>query len=495
MSQALSKVVETFEPVIGLEVHVQLATRTKAFCGCPSSFGEEPNSSTCSVCLGLPGALPVLNATAVAFALRLGLATSCEIRRRSRFARKNYFYPDLPKGYQISQYDEPLCQGGRVEVDEAGEGSGPHAVRLTRIHMEEDAGKNLHTGGGHSLVDFNRSGVPLCEVVSEPDLRSADEAVAYLKALRTLVRWIGVSDGNMEEGSLRCDANVSVRPRGQERLGTRVELKNINSFKHVKSAIEYEIVRQAELVQQGGQVVQETRLWDVDRGVSRSMRSKEEAHDYRYFPEPDLPPLVIDEAWIGEVQAAMPELPPARRARFESQYGLPGYDARLLTSERELGEYFEAMLDERAVGARVDAKRAANWVTSELLARVADARDVMNAERCPVRPVELGRLCALIDEGTISGKIAKDVFARMWQSGRGAREIVESEGLVQVSDSGAIEQAVREVVARNLKQKEQYRAGKTAVLGFFVGQVMRATGGKANPERVNELLRKVLAED
>ncbi len=489
------------EPVIGLEVHVQLLTRSKAFCGCSTAFGAAPNAHTCPVCLGLPGALPVLNREAVAFAVRLGLATRSTIRRRSRFARKNYFYPDLPKGYQISQYDEPLCEGGYVEIGEGGVGEakaaradgaepGGRRIGLIRIHMEEDAGKSLHASGRDaSWVDYNRAGVPLCEVVSGPELRSSDEAVVYLKALRTLVRWIGVSDGNMEEGSFRCDANVSLKPRGESRLGTRVELKNINSFKHVKNAIEYEIARQADRIAAGESIVQETRLWDEEKGITRSMRSKEEAYDYRYFPEPDLPPLEVAPEVLEAIRAELPELPGERRARLEREHGLSAYDARVLTHERELSDYYEAAAAEAA-----DKKRVANWVISELLARVADARQVADRSLCRIAPEELGRLCALIDKGTISGKIAKEVFAGMWETGRTAQEIVEAEGLVQVSDSAEIEPLVRRVVADHPKQVAQYKAGKDQVIGFFVGQIMRASRGKANPTLVNELLRKVLAE-
>jgi aspartyl-tRNA(Asn)/glutamyl-tRNA(Gln) amidotransferase subunit B len=466
----------TLEPVIGLEVHVQLQTRTKAFTSASAAFGGAPNTYTDPYTLALPGTLPVLSRAAVDYALRLGLATGCQIRRVSRFARKHYFYPDLPKGFQISQYDEALCEHGRVEFVLDGE---VRRVRLTRIHMEEDAGKNTHVPGAPiSLVDYNRAGVPLVEVVSEPDLRSAAEAAAYLRAIRQLVRWLGISDGNMEEGSLRCDANVSVRPAGQEKLGTKAELKNLNSFKHVEAAIEYEIARQSDLVARGERVVQETRLWNPDKGTSHSMRSKESAHDYRYFPEPDLPPLVVDEPWIARVRGEQPELPIARRQRFIDALGLSPYDAGVLTAEREIADYFEAV-----VGAGAPAKTAANWIMSEVLARPDGLR----------LAAELAELIGLIEDKTISGKIAKDVFDKMWTSGRRPREIVEAEGLVQITDAGAIEAACRAAVDANPKQVAQYQGGNVKLIGFFVGQVMKATQGKANPEMVNEMLRKLLA--
>jgi aspartyl-tRNA(Asn)/glutamyl-tRNA(Gln) amidotransferase subunit B len=467
--------VSEFEPVIGLECHVQLRTRSKIFSPADASFGAAPNTHVDPYTLALPGTLPVLNRDAVGFALRAALATHCTIRRRSRFARKHYFYPDLPKGYQISQYDEPLAEAGRVEFLVDGE---PRAVRLVRIHLEEDAGKSLHVAGAaHSLVDLNRAGVPLIEVVTAPDLRSAREAGEYVRALRQLVRWLGISDGNMEEGSLRCDANVSVRPVGQEALGTRAELKNINSIKFVQAAIEYEIARQSDVVRRGGRVVQETRLWDPDRGTSHPMRSKEEAEDYRYFPEPDLPPLVVDEEWIARERAALPELPLARRARYVEALGLPAYDASVLTAERDVAEYFEGV-----VGAGADAKRAANWVISEVL---------RSEERVP--PSEVAALLALVSEGVLSGKIAKDVFSRMLASGRGARAIVDEEGLSQLSDEAALETICRRVVDANRSQAEKYRGGAANLLGFFVGQVMRETKGRANPELVNSILKRLLA--
>jgi len=467
----------TWEVVIGLECHVQLGTLSKLFSPSPTEFGGAPNSHTDPPVLGLPGALPVLNERAIDLAVTLGLAVGATIRRRSRFARKHYFYPDLPKGYQISQYDEPLCEGGQIA-----------GVRLTRIHVEEDAGKNLHHAGSPiSLVDLNRAGVPLVEVVSEPDIRSAEEAAEYMRTLRQLVRWLGISDGNMEEGSLRCDANVSLRRVGEAAYGTRAELKNINSFKFVQKAIEFEIARQAAILDAGGKVVQETRLWDAERGSSHAMRSKEQAHDYRYFPDPDLPPLVVGEARIAELQRGLPELPSAMRERFVRQHGLFEADARGLTDERALALYFDA-----AVRAHGDGKKIANWVQSELLRELH--RDGRTIDECPVAPERLAELVRLIDDGTISGKIAKEVFAKMYASGDSARVIVEREGLLQVTDSAAIEAACRAAVAANPKQAQQFRAGKAAMMGFFVGQVMKATGGKANPQLVNELLQRVLEE-
>jgi aspartyl-tRNA(Asn)/glutamyl-tRNA(Gln) amidotransferase subunit B len=468
-------VTSRWEAVIGLECHVQLTTASKSFSASPATFGAPPNSQTDPTVLGLPGALPVLNRRHVELALRIGIATGCRIRRRSRFARKHYFYPDLPKGYQISQYDEPLCEGGTIA-----------GVRLTRIHLEEDAGKNLHSAArGTSHVDLNRAGVPLVEIVSEPELRSAEQAADYMRALRQLVRWLEISDGNMEEGSLRCDANVSLRPVGAKALGVKTELKNINSFKFVQRAIDYEIARQAALLDEGRAVVQETRLWDAERGTSHAMRSKEEAHDYRYFPDPDLPPLVVDEGWIARIEAELPELPGARRARLVAEHGLSDQDARVLTEERDLADWFEA-----AARAHGDGKKIANWVQGELLRELH--RDERALRDCPIAPEGLAELVRLIDDGTISGKIAKDVFAKMVASGEGARAIVEREGLVQVTDVGAIEAAARAAILANPKQAEQYRAGKTAMLGFFVGQVMKATSGKANPQAVNEVLRRLL---
>jgi aspartyl-tRNA(Asn)/glutamyl-tRNA(Gln) amidotransferase subunit B len=482
-------VLERYEAVIGLEVHVQLATRSKIFSWSSAAFGAEPNAATDPVCLGLPGTLPVLNEAAVEMAVRLGLAVGSRIRPRSRFARKHYFYPDLPKGYQISQYDEPLCEGGTVTFRVRGE---RRQVRLTRIHMEDDAGKNLHTAGevGASHVDYNRAGVPLCEVVSEPELRSGEEAAEYVRALRTLVRALAISDGNMEEGSLRCDANVSVRRRGESKLGTKAELKNINSFKNVRDAVEHEIRRQVALVERGERVVQETRLWDAARGMSQAMRSKEQAHDYRYFPDPDLPPLVIDDELLARARASLPELPEARLARYEGQ-GLSGQDAGVLVSEHEIGDYYDAVV--AALPRDADAgKRAANWVINEVLGRVADARALATPE-LPVPAAALAELVALVGKGTLSGKQAKEVFGRMWQERRRAADIVETEAVAQVSDVVVLEETCRRVITAHPDEASRFRAGRAQLLGFFVGAVMKETGGKANPKTVNEILRRLLA--
>jgi aspartyl-tRNA(Asn)/glutamyl-tRNA(Gln) amidotransferase subunit B len=472
---------DNYEAVIGLEVHVQLSTRSKIFSISSATFGAEPNRHTDPVCLGLPGALPVLNRDAVDAAVRLGLACGCHIRPRCRFARKHYFYPDLPKGFQISQYDEPLCEGGAVTFRLKGD---VRQVRLTRIHMEDDAGKNIHDASGVSFVDYNRAGVPLCEVVSEPDIRSADEAAEYLRAIRTLVRYLGISDGNMEEGSLRCDANVSLRPRGAEKLGTKTELKNINSFKNVRDAIEHEIARQAVLLDRGEAITQETRLWDPDRAISAPMRSKEQAHDYRYFPEPDLPPVVVDEAWLERARKALPELPEARHARYLGM-GLSAQDSAVLVSERAIGDYFD-----KAVGS-TPPKKIANWLINEVLGRVDDARKLMDAE-IPVPPAALAELVDLVEKGTLSGKLGKDVFARMWQERRRAGDIVAAESVAVVSDRSVIEEACKRVVERSPDEVARYRGGNTKLLGFFVGHVMKETGGKANPKAVNEILRKLL---
>ena len=477
-----------YEPVIGLEVHVQLLTATKIFCGCRNRFGDAPNTNVCPVCLGLPGALPVLSRHAVTLAIRAALATGCTVQAKSVFARKNYFYPDLPKGYQISQYDQPLAVDGGIEIPSGG---GLRTIRLQRIHMEEDAGKLLHEGfpwsGEKSGVDFNRSGVPLIEIVSHPDLRSPEEAYDYLTALKAVLLYSGVSDCNMEEGSLRCDANVSIRARGAEAFGTRAEIKNLNSFRNVARAIEHEVVRQAALLDAGARVVQETRLWNADRGETVSMRSKEEAHDYRYFPEPDLPPLMVGADWLEDVRAAMPELPAQKRRRFAAEYGIPDYDAGVLTLSPEVADYYEAVA--RGSGRP---KAASNWVMTAVLRKLKEDERPLSA--CPVAPAGLADLVRMIDAGAISGTTARDIFEKMWASGEGAAAIVERDGLGQVSDESAIQAAVDAVITENPKQVETYRSGKTGTLGWFVGQVMKKTGGKANPQLVNALLKKALGE-
>ena len=475
-----------YEAVIGLEIHAQLQTRTKIFCGCSTEFGAAPNSQVCPVCLGLPGALPVLNTQAVDYAIKAALALGCAVQPESIFARKNYFYPDLPKGYQISQYERPLALGGGLEIAVDG---ATKWVGLTRIHMEEDAGKSLHEGFPDSdrrtYVDYNRSSVPLIEIVSEPDMRSAAEAAEFFSRLRDILVWIGVNDGNMEEGSLRCDANVSVRPRGEATFGTKAEIKNVNSFRYVGKAIDYEIARQIDVLEGGGRVVQETRLWDSATGRTNSMRSKEEAHDYRYFPEPDLPPLIVTEARIARVRAAMPELPAARRLRFVTQYAIPEYDAGVLTDYAGLADYFEAV-----ASAAGNAKAASNWVMGELLRTMkARGHDALNT---PLEAVRLAGLITLVDDGTISSSIAKDVFGKMYESARSADEIVAAEGLAQVGDESALLEIIREVIAANADAVTQYRAGKMQTFGFLVGQVMKASKGKANPKLANDLLKKEL---
>jgi len=487
MARSFADVLAGYEPVIGLEVHAQLLTRTKLFCSCANRFGAPPNTLVCPVCLGLPGALPVLSGHAVELAARAGLALGCRVNATSVFERKNYFYPDLPKGYQISQYARPLAEHGSLEI--AAADGGTRRVRIDRVHMEEDAGKLLHEGfpwsDEKSGVDLNRAGIPLIEIVSAPDLRSPEEAHAYLTALRGVLLYAAVSDGNMEEGSLRCDANVSVRPRGHEALTTRVEIKNLNSFRHVARALDHEIARQVALVERGGAVVQETRLWNADRGETAAMRSKEEAHDYRYFPEPDLPPVTVDAAFVERVRASLPELPSARRERFMASYQLPPYDALVLTQDRAVAEYFEAAARESG-----NAKAASNWVMTDVLRKLKD--DDRPLAECPVGPSALAALLKLIDAGTISGKIAKDVFEKMWSTGEAPDAIVAREGLTQVSDEGALRAMVAELVATSPAQAESYRAGKTAALGWFVGQVMKKTGGRANPQVVNALLRAAL---
>jgi aspartyl-tRNA(Asn)/glutamyl-tRNA(Gln) amidotransferase subunit B len=471
-----------FEPVIGLEVHAQLLTRSKMFCGCGTDFGQPPNRQTCPVCLGMPGTLPVVNRRAVELAVRAGVALNCAIRARNRFARKNYFYPDLPKGYQISQYEAPICEHGAIEITVGG---ATKRVRIRRAHLEEDAGKNVHDGGTGSRVDLNRAGTPLLEIVTEPDLRSSEEVVAYLKALRDILVYIEVCDGNMEQGSLRCEPNLSLRPVGQEKLGVKVELKNINSFRFVKDAIEYEIRRQTKALAGGDTIQQETRLWDPEKGQTATMRSKEEAHDYRYFPDPDLVPLRISEEWVAEVRKSLPELPAARQRRFVGEYGLPEYDAGVLIASKALADYFEA-----CVKLFPQPKAVSNFVMGELLRELNSSGT--DASASPVAPERLVSLLKLVDHGAISLKVARDIFPELYASGKEPEQLVKEKGLAQVSDEGALEKLIEDVIGRNPAQAQQYRGGKDALFGFFVGQVMKASGGKANPGKVNELLKKKL---
>ena len=486
-----------YETVIGLEVHAQLSTRSKMFCGCPTTFGARPNTQTCPVCLGMPGVLPVVNRRAVELAIRTALAFSCRVNEACRFARKHYYYPDMPKNYQISQYEEPLAEDGFLEIDVEG---GARTIGIQRLHLEEDVGKLLHEGtletAQASLVDFNRSGVALMETVSRPELSSPEEAAAYLRAFRAVLIFLGVCDGNMEEGSLRCDANVSLRPRGSAALGTKVEIKNLNSFRNVQRALEFEVRRQAQALDAGERIVQETRLWEADRGYTRSMRSKEFAHDYRYFAEPDLVPLQIDRRWVAEIRAGLPELPRAWRQRAVAQYGLPAYDAEVLTQSRALVDYYEAALREWAPASGAGADRPkvlSNWIMSELL-RVLPGDDERAIQSSPITPRHLVGLLGLIENSTISGKIAKDVFQKMFDSGQDAGTIVERDGLTQVADEGALGQVIESVMAANAKAIEDYRRGKKEAKGALVGQVMKATRGKANPALVNRLLEDKLSQ-
>jgi aspartyl-tRNA(Asn)/glutamyl-tRNA(Gln) amidotransferase subunit B len=481
------EIMAAYEPVIGLEVHVQLKTASKAFCACSTKFGDPPNANTCPVCLGMPGALPVLNKRAVELGIRASLALNLNVQEASRFARKNYFYPDLPKGYQISMYELPLATAGWLEIEHDGQ---TRRIGITRLHLEDDAAKNLHEGfpdsAEKSYVDYNRGGTPLAEIVSEPDLRSPTEAHAYLTALKQVLLFTKVSDCNMEEGSLRCDANISVRRRGAEKFGTKAEVKNLNSFRYLQKALEYEIERQISVLESGGKVAQETRLWNVAEGRTETMRSKEFAHDYRYFPEPDLLPLRVSTAWKNEIAAAMPELPEARRRRFVREFGITPYDAEVLTATRDLADYFEGL-----VAAGAAAKPAANWIQGELLRLLKDAGKEITES--PVRPAELAALIAKVESSEINAATGKKVFARMFETGKPAAEIIAAEGFSQVSDTGEIERWCREVIEKNPDNLAKYRAGNEGVFKFFVGQVMRASRGQANPQTVNDTLKRLLA--
>ncbi len=476
-----------YEAVIGLEVHTELQTKTKIFCNCRTSFGADPNTNVCPVCLGLPGVLPVLNKKVLEFAVRAGLALNCEISRFSKFDRKNYYYPDLPKNFQTSQFDLPICEHGYLDVEVNGE---KRRIRITRAHMEEDAGKLVHHGtsitdSDYSLVDYNRTGTPLLEIVSEPDMRSAKEAVAYMEKMRAILQYVGISDCRMEEGSLRCDANVSVRPVGQKELGTKTEIKNINSFKGVERAIEYEAMRQAQLLEEGGKVIQETRTWDEKEGVTKSMRTKEEANDYRYFPEPDLVPFTVSDEYIENIRKSLPELPDARKERYMKEFGLSSEDAVFMTNDKATADYFEKTVAEGA-----DPKAAVNWLMGEFAGQLS--KDGIEMDKAPVSASDLAGLLKLIAEGTISGKIAKKVFAIMWKDGGSAADIVKEQGLVQISDTNELQALVEKVVSENPKAIEDFKAGKKKAVGALVGQIMKATKGKANPRVINELLNKKL---
>jgi aspartyl-tRNA(Asn)/glutamyl-tRNA(Gln) amidotransferase subunit B len=474
-----------YEAVIGLEVHAQLLTQSKIFCGCPTTFGAPPNTQTCPVCLGMPGVLPVLNKKVVDYALKMALATNCTVAPESVFARKNYFYPDLPKGYQISQYELPLAEHGYLDIAVNGR---KKRIGITRIHLEEDAGKLIHSDTRPvSFVDLNRTGVPLIEIVSEPDLREPEEAVGYLKGLRNILLYLEICDGNMEEGSLRCDANISLRPAGATAFGTKTELKNINSFRFVRQALEYEIRRQRALLAEGREIVQETRLWDAAKGQTFSMRGKEEAHDYRYFPDPDLVPTKVDAEWLEEIRRSLPELPMARAARFVSDLGLPEYDAEVLTSDKALADYLEACLKEFP-----QPKKVSNWIMVEVMRELK--KEEAGIEALQVPPQALGRLLTLVENGDISGKIAKTVFDEMVATGKDPETIIQAKGLTQISDTGTLEAQAREIVAANPKEAADFKAGKTKVMGFFVGQLMKKTKGQANPKLANEIFQRLLSE-
>ncbi len=472
-----------FEAVIGLEVHAQLLTSTKIFCGCSTKFGNPPNTNVCPICLGHPGTLPVLNKKVVEFAVMLGIATNCRINETSIIARKNYFYPDLPKGYQISQFEEPICEDGFIEIDL--EDKSKKRIRIKRIHLEEDAGKLIHDQGDDTLVDLNRCGTPLLEIVTEPDINSASEAYSYLSNLKQILTYLEVCDGNMEEGSLRCDANISVRPKGQTELGTRAEVKNMNSFRNVERAIDFEINRQVELINDGGKVIQQTLLWNADLNEALPMRGKEESHDYRYFPDPDLVPVVVNEEWKSELNSRLPELPQIRKNRLVREFNIPEYDAEILTSEKEIANYFEEI-----VKITKNYKAASNWVMGDILKVIKDEK--ISITEFKISPQNIGKLINLIDQNIISGKIAKDIFPDMLTTSADPENIVQEKGLVQITDTTEIEKAIDEIIAQNQKQVEEYKSGKDKVFGFFVGQIMRATKGKANPQIVNDILKEKL---
>ena len=473
-----------YEAVIGLEVHAQLLTDSKIFCGCSTKFGNDPNSNTCPVCLGHPGVLPVLNKKVVEFTTLMGLTTNCSINEHSIFARKNYFYPDLPKGYQISQYEEPICENGFIEVNP--KNSSSKKIGITRIHMEEDAGKSIHDQSSDTLVDVNRCGVPLMEIVSEPDIRTAEEAYLYLSKIKQIVQYLGICDGNMEEGSLRCDANISVRLKGESEFGVKTEIKNMNSFRNVERAIDYEVNRQIDLIEDGERIVQQTLLWDADTNEAHPMRSKEEAHDYRYFPDPDLLPVMIDEEWKKEIAESLPELPDAKLIRFVSNFSLPIYDCEILTQTKSLAKYYEDV-----ISVTDEYKIASNWVTGDVLAVINDKK--FDISDFPVSPLNLGKLINLIKDGTISGKIAKEIFPIMMEKNSDPEQIVKEKNLIQISDTSEIEAIIQRIIDANAEQVDEYRSGKEKVFGFFVGQVMKESKGKANPKLVNEILKKMLS--
>ncbi|CCO23998.1 Asp-tRNA(Asn)/Glu-tRNA(Gln) amidotransferase subunit GatB [Maridesulfovibrio hydrothermalis] len=478
-----------FETVIGLEVHAQLKTNTKIFCGCSTEFGKEPNENVCEVCSGMPGVLPVLNEKVMEYAAKMGLATDCTVNQKSIFARKNYFYPDLPKGYQISQFDLPICEHGHLDIvfEDADGNPREKRIGITRIHMEEDAGKNIHSAAENaSFVDLNRTGVPLIEIVSEPDMRSADEAVAYLKALRSILLYLGICDGNLEEGSFRCDANISVRPFGQEEFGTRAELKNINSFRNIHKAIRYEVGRQIDLIEDGEEVIQETRLYDADKGTTHSMRGKADAHDYRYYPDPDLVPIVITDDWLADWQSSLPELPAERKRRFIEDFAMSGDDADLITSEKDVADYFEAVLD-----AYNEPKKVVNWIKGDFLREINQSG--MKISDCKFKPEMMAKLVQLVDKDTISIKIGKDIFAEIFAEGLDPEKFVNDKGLVQISDSSSLEAVVDKVLADNPAEVEAFKGGKKKLMSFFMGQIMKETRGKANPGMVGKMISEKLS--